>query len=214
MSYEYSAQNRLELPHKYMYTAYGGKDFLREYFRSRKGALETIKEKLKLTPVAQGYDFLHYTAGEILNPGFAMPSFQVNLSTVIRANFLTKDLMLALVPKINNEEQLPQAYGLLSIFNKKFEVAKKIFDSYTPEFKKNGEEGKNTLNYGLLSFNLLLYHGKHHNLKFFNCALKLNDLLCSVVEEIPLNELLLVEKVLEMEKELITKLMAQQEVDQ
>lgn len=214
MSYEYSAQNRLELPHKYMYTQYGGKDFLQEYFLSRKGALETIKEKLKSNPMTQSYDFLNYTTAELLSVKFTIPFSQVDLGTIIKTNFLTKDLMMALVPKINNEEQLPRAYELLSIFNKKFEVAKKIFDSYTPEFKKNGEEGKNTLNYSLLSFNLLLYHGKHRNLKFLNCALKLNDLLCSVAEKIPSEELLLVERVLEMEKELIIKLMAQQGVDQ
>ena len=43
IDYEYTKVNRLEIPHKYMYTPYKGSDFLDAYFKDRSKHLESFR---------------------------------------------------------------------------------------------------------------------------------------------------------------------------
>ena len=47
MNYIYSSENRLENPHNYMYTKYGGEEFLSSYFESRKEIIRILSSRKK-----------------------------------------------------------------------------------------------------------------------------------------------------------------------
>jgi hypothetical protein len=66
----------------------------------------------------------------------------------------------------------------------RFEVTKKIYESYQPGFRKGA--GKNDV-YGLyVLFSVILSKFYHENklLKYLNTLIKVNDLLCSISDEI------------------------------
>ena len=86
-------------------------------------------------------------------------------------------LLLALVDRHPAEEG--QLYQWLSRFLQGFEVTKKLYATYTVEFKRATSDYHVLTNYSLLALNLVLYYERTQNLKMLNGALKLNDLLCS-----------------------------------
>ena len=100
-----------------------------------------------------------------------------------------------------------ESYFILSKFVKKYEVFKKIFDKYDDNYMKIGNDYKNLEVYVIFTACLLRYYIKHNNLKFLNAIIKLNDLLCSVRDDVKgkalFNDNLLVE--MEMVKEIISK---------
>lgn len=82
----------------------------------------------------------------------------------------------------NQEEE---TYQWLSFFIRKFEVTKKIWNSYTVSFKPATSSSYNILlNYATLALNLLTYFEKFSNYKMINCAFKLNDLLTSKINDL------------------------------
>ena len=87
----------------------------------------------------------------------------------------------------NNFQDIDLFYPILSVFCKKFEVFKRIFSVYnnkSMKLKKASDDYKNIFVYGLISCSFLFYYKKTNNLKFLNCALKINDLLCSIIDKI------------------------------
>jgi len=80
----------------------------------------------------------------------------------------------------------------LDILIKKFEIKKKIFESYDLEFKENTKKFINLKNYVLLSLICLLKFEKTNNLKFLNVSLKLNDTICSQVKTLVILEDILI----------------------
>ena len=95
-------------------------------------------------------------------------------------------LLLASVDRNVAEEG--QLYQWLSRFLQRFEVTKKLYATYTVEFKRSTSDYQILTNYSLLALNLVLYYERTHNLKMLNGALKLNDLLCSARTELDLPE--------------------------
>lgn len=72
----------------------------------------------------------------------------------------------------------------LNLYIKRFEVTKKLYSTYTKKMKPVGEDFCSVGNYALLSISSLLFYEKKQNLKMLNCALKLNDLICSIYKDI------------------------------
>lgn len=98
--------------------------------------------------------------------------------------------------KINDE--------FLEILIKKFEIKKRIFESYHYEFKENTKKFEMMKNYILLSLICLLKYEKTRNLKFLNTSLKLNDIISSKINELKDNDdLLLYSFIIEKELEKI-----------
>jgi len=77
---------------------------------------------------------------------------------------------------------------IINIFIKKFEVKKRIFSSYNKLFIETSSNYQEIINYILLSTICIIKYEKTKNLKFLNTVLKLNDLLCSEIENIEKNE--------------------------
>jgi len=66
----------------------------------------------------------------------------------------------------------------------KFEVTKRIYTTYPSILKKGCGAYDDMTVYALLTLLLALYYGKRGNLKHLNTVIKLNDLLCSVLQTV------------------------------
>ena len=76
---------------------------------------------------------------------------------------------------------------IVNVLIKKFEVKKRIFSSYDKLFFENSSNYQDMINYILLSNICAKQYEKTKNLKFLNTVLKLNDLICSEIENIEEN---------------------------
>ena len=173
--YEYSKINRIEKPHNYMYTKYEGKEFFKKYFDCRKSCINTtniIDDKDLLLKINNNFkkqnikDFLkEYKSIEVIDTKQALEKIAIILNS--------------------SDKEISQLYPVLSDFCKKYEISKKIYSSYKKSpssLKPNSDEFKELYDYCLLSFCLLSYYKISNNLKFLNCAIKINDMLCSVID--------------------------------
>ena len=175
---KYPYFGRLENPQTYQYSKFMGVKFITSYKLSR---LETIKslnlnQKL-LGNIIPDYikEFGHYNR-EILIRKISKESDTKNILSLLlfmQSNFRNKDDVIQ-----------KEVYKWLSIYIKKYEISKKIFSKYDHNMKRIGKNYKDLDNYVLLSINIALFCKNLHNLKFTNTLLKINDMLCSMREEI------------------------------
>lgn len=169
MEYPYVFPNYLKNPPTYQFSKFGGNEFLKEYKKNRKYAIDNLSKVIK-KPYLDFDDYLN-----------KLNSFKFDYSIILRNNSeLTKEIMQAILLFQRYGNDRKKAYELLSKFIKKFEVFKKIYTRYNlKDMKKDSEDFSNISNYVLLSLNLILYYKKENNLKFLNACLKLNDLSIS-----------------------------------
>lgn len=238
--YPYTQRNLLDRGEYYMFSTYHGKAFLRSYYEQRakdiadfeQRYLINLQEIVPSTPV-----WLKYWK-DIIKPNEGLFSKDIQ---VIHARFLSdsnegqqlsvlqsiSELKLAKV--VNTKEVLqlllqtaveqnstdPDIYQLwLRNYIKRFEVSKKLYTAYYQSpMKKASEDYQSFLNYGLLSLVLLYDYEWSGNFKMVNTAIKLNDLLCSLRNEIVETEALLATIiVLYKEKSIIHLIMADKQV--
>lgn len=173
MQYEYSSIDRIANPHSYMYTSYGGDSFIELYKDSRK----TIINKLVS-------DTGHIEISACIN-GYLYSSPQSGISEIVKLPIIDSvELFKGIaVDILNGQNAYTDSYSILSVFIKKYEVFKKLYRKYNKSFKKQDNNSRDLEVYVLFSFCLMQYHIKYKNLKMLNCLLKVNDALCSVIEE-------------------------------
>jgi len=168
MSYEFTAHDRLQEPHRYMYTGWFGKPFLEAFFNDREnfvskngsGTWEKIEKELKRAFSLQA---LSYISGGTEDGNDDDTATTRQLSGVV----------LSLLSGNAEGEQL-------SRFVRIFEVSKKIYDRYDNAGRPSpGATHLNLRNYALLSIACGLAFRLGSSLKYLNCQLKLNDLLSS-----------------------------------
>lgn len=201
MNYEYSRVNRFTTPHNYMYTKYEGPKFLGTYIEFRKNCLEKLRGRIgEFDNIINFSDFSLSDFRKTLF-SFLLSSEQESQvdfdsvedlliemqseKTVQTIVFFKRILILMLNSK---QENLKDFYKILSIFIKKYEVFKRIFSQYSSQFKKKSEDYASLSPYILITLCSLYYHHHIPNLKFLNVSLKINDALCSVIDEIPHGE--------------------------
>ena len=178
--YEYTDKDQFSSPHKYMYTSYLGKDFLISYFTSRNQFIEREKsmEDVNLPEIIRYLGSIE-TGLESNEPLTGFPEY----GGVINVKETLARLALLLVNDGIEEED---AYSILNPFCGRYEVSKRIYDSYVwkdARLKPDSEICETLANYAMLSFCMIEYYERSNNLKFLNCALKVNDLLCSLSED-------------------------------
>ena len=125
-------------------------------------------------------------------------TFENRLNEISAKNkIITKDLLSGMIFILLTDMEHKNFRYWLERIIQKFEVTKKIYEYYDPDFRKG--QGKFTLPrlYWLLSLVLALSYAQTKNLKYLNTMLKLCDLLCSLREDqlikaIPRNGLLVV----------------------
>lgn len=184
MSYTYSQENQFEKPCSYMYTPYGGKSFLLNFFESR----QNYFKKLNFFPE------INLLFAKIKN------SFESSLDLTEETDVIrflnefnrTEEINVTdLFKKINyffwftNLQDTNSFKPILDIFCKKYEVFKRIFTFYKRNKNKLKKSSNNYMDvsiYSLVSLSFLFFFEKTRNLKFLSCALKINDLLCSVFD--------------------------------
>ena len=172
---EYAYISTLENPQAYQYSEFLGKKFTDSYknFRLKMiGSLKVDKKNL-------GMSIQNYARQ------FAGLNKQNLLKRISEENF-TKNILLMLLYTQNSigledKEVSNEVYKRLSIFIRKYEASKKIFSQYRNNMEKIGENYKEIDNYALLSLNLALFYRNSSNLKFINTVLKINDMLCGMI---------------------------------
>jgi len=235
MSYEYTSVNRFESPHYYMYTKYNGKPFLREYFESRELVLNTLYGKVKRNgsflplvnnladfskPLNKDFfdEFCQFLTNrqnlpscELLAKEGSRYMKKIATSDSFKALELSQAIMYLLI--ISNVPDR-KIYNILSVFNKKFEVFRKIFTQYSQEFRKTDANYKNFDIYINFSFCFLYYYHLTGNLKFISGALKMNDAICSVYDQITKVESIIITMMnIRLERAMIMKLIKSKNIE-
>jgi hypothetical protein len=182
IKYEYTESNRLSSPHKYMYTKYEGKEFINVYIEDRKSHIERFKNVKNSSPLDKN---LYLSTEFFLRKGELL---QMNNYLDIdiysgKNEIKTDELLLCIIANhLNlgfNEESLLKNWT--DFFVQRFEVTKKIFESYhSKEFRVGKGKNDSARLYGLLALLLTLNFSITRNLKYLSTLLKLNDLLCSL----------------------------------
>ncbi len=207
MNYEYTEVNRLQSPHKYMYTQYKGKEFLHAYVEDRISFLNEIK---KLGPVnySDQYDQLYAKALAMLLEYLKKNIETKNIGNVFNfdCSFKQHDQSfdrskLNVLPllsfnrtnPINSEDLLVSVLNSqvniadprliefwLDLLVQKFEVTKKIYEQYSVNFGKGQGRSDTVKIYWILLVSLSLHFAITKNIKYLNTILKVNDLICSL----------------------------------
>jgi hypothetical protein len=212
INYEYTEVNRFDRPHKYMYTPYQGVDFLDAYFRDRSKYLKRFEQLKKIEGYQNKVDLsLHSKAAIVLNSFFDIKfsdKIYEPLKSVIDLNGRVK-LDSQLVHKtniitltsfntsgnINSENLLRSLLGAqldkgnkslikfwLDLLVQRFEVTKKIYESYPANFRKGEGRSDIVRFYWLFALSLVLFYCGTRNIKYLSSLLKVTDLLCSLGE--------------------------------
>ncbi len=155
--YPYSQYDFIEETYHYMYTPYEGTDLLRGYFESRPGG------KLIHLNLFEWYDQLKGILPSKTDKDEYFPiSTQVFLKNGIE--FLLRN-------------QAEEAIRMLQPFLKRYEVKKFLQPFYNEKIIKGKGDKKKLYLYLMLHRACLEIYEEKYNLKFFNTALKLGDLL-------------------------------------
>lgn len=235
--YKYTRRNLLATPEHYMFSQYEGKTFLLDYLRHRENNLnkfiekynreiqdleqldgKTSQESLFVCLIEKCFDSVIDEMGiKKINTGSRSESID-NYIVAIRRSLKpfenwkrveTKGTLLGiLIRMILSGDFNRESYDWISWFVKRFEVTKKIFTEY--EYPQRGVSGNfmKLINYSLLAIVALSYYEKSGNFKMLNCALKLNDLICSVGSDLSMpSEILCACAALRMEVASVTELL-------
>lgn len=214
MSYPYSQINRLEEPHNYMYTSFQGVALLQSYQSSRmsvvhrRAALErgnVVPDHMLVTyalPALEKLFDAHSLEGgkkfrALLEGGNAkifrqcivedgsLNGLAKGLEGLTTAESVTTlDLLHALIAVQLTNAQNANTKVWLDRLVQRFEVTKKIYETYPPGFRKG--EGVNTSVrlYWLFALALGLFYARSNEIKYLSTLLKVCDLLCSLPEHL------------------------------
>ena len=212
MSYLYSQINRLDEPHNYMYTPFQGEAFLQSYQSNRMAVLcrpaIVTRDRIEPDQMLVNYvmpkleKLVYATSPEVgkkfraLLEGVSEEKFKHSKIEVGSLENLAKslarltttepvttlDLLHALIAVQLTNVQDTNTKVWLDRLVQRFEVTKKIYESYPPGFKKG--EGTNTSVrlYWLFALALCLFYARSNEIKYLSTLLKICDLLCSLPE--------------------------------
>ncbi|TGN08006.1 hypothetical protein [Leptospira ilyithenensis] len=163
--YTYTSENRIESPHKYMYTPYQGRDFLGYYFEDRKNFIRKTE--------VSDYDILEKTIYDNVLKTFSLFENNDTNTTVLNlGNIISRSILSG---KFSEEDST-----LLSSYIRKFEVTKKLYQNYDLGFKAPIGQFDVATNYIFLSIAANLFFKLYRNFKMLNVALKVGDLVVSI----------------------------------
>ena len=212
MSYPYSQINRLEEPHNYMYTPFQGVALLQSYQSSRRavvhrravvehGSVEPdhMLVTYALSALEKLFDAASLEGGKKFRAFLEGGSAKIFRQTKVEDGCLnglakgleklktaesvaTLDLLHALIAVQLTNAQDANTKVWLDRLVQRFEVTKKVYETYPPGFKKG--EGANTSVrlYWLFALALCLFYARSNEIKYLNTLLKVCDLLCSLPE--------------------------------
>jgi len=165
--YNYSKKDLLESPEKYQMSPYFGEMFLSSYFKSRNEIIKKLEKNN--CPSFNLIDII-----SILHPNLTINKFEK-----LEHEFNTEELLCFILLKIRQGQFNIITRKILNKLITKFEIKKRLFLSYNPDFKNLSGDFSNLMNYFLLSLICLMVYESTTNLKYLNTSLKLNDIICS-----------------------------------
>lgn len=211
MIYPYSQINRLEQPHSYMYTSFEGEALLQSYQASRMAVLhrclvpgyksEELDYMLLTQSLPKFTDFLDANSmesGNCFRVMFAegVEGGSCNLEKDKQLSALAKgleklkvdeelsalDLLHALIAFQLTDDQEANMTAWLDRLIQRFEVSKKLYESYRPGFRKGEGTNLSVRLYWLFSLALCLQYAKSRQIQVLSTLLKVCDLICSLPE--------------------------------
>ena len=161
MSYSYTDGDKIASPNTYFYTEYNGQEFLNSYFGNRKSILRKMKDEVE--------------------PSFSENDIETDQSLIQTSIYL--DYLYTSLQSQNHSRNA-DIFAEINLILKKFEVSKRIYDFYLPEFKKSDDSDfKNLNNYLKLASVLSRSYEITKKLNYLNGMLKVIDTLISVFNE-------------------------------
>ena len=210
MNYSYSARNLLVEPHNYMYAPFEGAPLLDAFFQTRRQLMRRLdsasipwdeeqvvpianlidrslaqrcpttherwrKELADATKLVQKHDAVLYVAGSTVE----------SVAFSVDREVTTTALLEALLAALASEKAVPAQFAQsipawLDRLIQRFEVTKRLYDSYQPGFRKGSGDYQSLRRYWLFALILSLSLSKQLRLKNLSALLKACDLLCSV----------------------------------
>lgn len=214
MSYTYSEINRLEEPHNYMYTPYHGVDLLQSYESNRVKiinrciavenkaleqdrllvtyALPVLKKSLtknsfeygkRFQALLEDSDVKVFWQKKCEADGFNDFSISIEKLT-ITDSISTLKLLHSLILILLTDRQNSNTKFWLDRLVQRFEVTKKVYETYLPGFRKGEGDSKSVRLYWLFALALSLFYIRTKEIKYLSTLLKLDDLLCSLSEDV------------------------------
>ena len=203
IDYKYTKISLLNTPQNYMYTLYQGSEFLDAYFENRLESLKRLKiikgrkNKLQLFLYSKATilikDFLDK---EISNDSlipiidwkcdikFDYSYINDRLPTLssfnINNEIYTQSLLESLINNQLNKSDENLIKFWLDLLVQRFEVTKKIYKSYSVNFRKGNDRSDMVELYWMFALSLILYFCATKKIKYMSTLLKVSDLLCSL----------------------------------
>jgi len=212
IGYEYTEVNRLDMPHRYMYTKFEGHEFLKSYFDNRSANIKRFQRfsdnvqsanadsQLIIDIISHLELFIQGATDKSDGNWQLFPVSQKNPKCKTYLEVLQKmkgSLRAFDKDKITNTEEL--LYGILvcqltgsqeintkdwlDCLVQRFEVSKKIYECYLPGFRRGSGSAKIVRLYWLFSLSLCIHYMATKNSKYLSTQLKVSDLLCSLSDE-------------------------------
>ena len=203
MTYVYTQENRLEHPHRYIYTPFEGIAFLEAFLENRQTFLSRYVDGEE-----SGADSLRDAC---VGLGWATGARDSLMKFSLDEPVVTEDLLNTIIRAQIEGRVESETKIWLDRLVQRFEVSKKIFVTYLPGFRKGDGAMDDLRLYWQLGTALYLQYEQGAGLKYFSTALKITDLLCSVpcqqlAEKIDSREMaILLQAEFRLVKELIRK---------
>ncbi len=208
MTYQYTNKNLLESPEKYMYSDFEGRNLFKKYFQNREEvmkkyredsvklfntecsivqrALQIIKENL-LNEKNAGFENLSKKVEELVidipgsiknvEPEKVIKSLHsLDLSQEVSTSTLLNSLIELVI--LDKKDKIIKFW--IDLLVQRFEVTKKLYESYRPGFRKGN--GDNTLIklYWKFALLLVIHYTRSEELKYLNTLIKICDLITSL----------------------------------
>lgn len=211
MIYRYSQKNRLEEPHHYMYTPFQGGKLLTSYHSSRLDLIRDLTMSSQINEALDAVFLIHalsiveyrfnQTSSDIAErlwallkvDNFKMANNATEDKVTVLANRLiaftlsesvkTQDLLNALISALLICGAKLDTKIWLDRLVQRFEVTKKLYETYQPGFRKGEDSSTKIRLYWLFALALSLYYLKYNEIKYLSTLLKICDLLCSLPKD-------------------------------
>lgn len=172
MNYSYAAENRLDMPHAYMYAPYAGQDFIAAYIDDRRSRLARHLQGTGAPPPGELKDALAAAARALASaerPDTFSPVDPISLRPLLAS-------LLGVLAIGDHAAAQPWMVRVVQ----RFEVSKKLYSCYAPGFRKGEGEARDPARYAELALCLALAYTLSGQLQYLSTLLKLVDLLLSL----------------------------------
>lgn len=188
MQYKYITENNLEHTQNYMYSEYGGLDFLKAYYQTREPFLLENTE-----------DFF-----SLLENAFSSGTFRQTS---------TGSHLISILKQLYTDPRKADRIAV-NFYVQRFEVRKRLFAEYDAQTGRPiaGSSYSTILDYILLAAVTEKAYGSFCSLKYLSCLLKLNDTLLSLIPFKEEQMLLLVKMLITREVEYIKELLYRKKI--